>query len=405
MEELSDCTICLEKIKITEVVTTRCGHWFCKECFWKWTKQNNKCPNCREELIERDRSEELSMMRILDRRREIVAENEELRDESRELKRRLKTQRVNIRRKRKILDELDDEILGNEKIMNEIEMWKKNPKLAKKMLEERLEKIGKERERQQRRNKLFMIKQFHMRIGGMTRKKICEYHYNRPHPGDRMYGAVLIFKWDYHGCKEKGWDFRNIIDMMYPKKRMIKLGRRRYMNAKEFYKRMFNMPIERNILGNMLKNDPADETEDLTNRLRISDLSIEERVIERECPYEEDIRDDYDEEMLPATAYGDEEAELPSTSELVVTGTRAIPMLVNMNQRVITRIGDFSLEEFDRAASGLMDGLRIDSNGNISYHGYFYEGRPVTEEEFNRLESRDIEDGINNYELADEEIV
>ena len=51
--------------------------------------------------------------------------------------------------------------------------------------------------------------------------------------------------------------------------------------------------------------------------------------------------------MLPATAYGDEAAELPSTSELVVRGTRAIPMLVNMNRSGIDRVGDFTLEECD----------------------------------------------------------
>ena len=133
MEELSDCTICLDKIKVTDIVTTRCGHWFCKDCFWKWTKQNNKCPNCREELIERDRSEELSMMRLLDRRREIVAENEILREEKKILTRRLRDQRKNIRRKRDILDELKDEILENEDILDEIELWKRNPKLALKI--------------------------------------------------------------------------------------------------------------------------------------------------------------------------------------------------------------------------------------------------------------------------------
>ena len=92
------CCICTEDITCSTIVNTECNHSFCKDCFWKWTKQNNKCPNCREELIERDRSEELSMMRLLDRRREIVAENEILREEKKILTRRLRDQRKNIRR-------------------------------------------------------------------------------------------------------------------------------------------------------------------------------------------------------------------------------------------------------------------------------------------------------------------
>tara|TARA_Y100000741_G_C18229091_1_gene549073 strand:- start:147 stop:1418 length:1272 start_codon:yes stop_codon:yes gene_type:complete len=386
MEELSDCTICLEKIKVTEIVTTRCGHWFCKDCFWKWTKQDNKCPNCREELIERDRSEELSMMRLLDRRREIVAENEILREEKKILTRRLRDQRKNIRRKRDILDELKDEILENEEIMDEIELWKRNPKLALKKMSERLEEIGKKKEKEQKYNMKFMLKQLQTRVGGgMSKRKICEWHYNRAYPGDNIHGAVLIYNWDYHGCPEKGWDFKDIISMMYPKKRMIKL-KRRYMEAKEFYKRInekylwYNkVPLELDLWGNILKNDPADEMEEMP---------------------EEDIRDDFDEEMLPVTAYDEEEAELPSSSELVVTGEgiRGIPVLINASMGVITQQGEIPLEEFMRGDRSI-PGLTVNDDGTMSYEGNFYEGRPVSEEEYNRLENGDIEDGITNSEM------
>jgi hypothetical protein len=416
MEELSDCTICLDKIKVTDIVTTRCGHWFCKDCFWKWTKQNNKCPNCREELIERDRSEELSMMRLLDRRREIVAENEILREEKKILTRRLRDQRKNIRRKRDILDELKDEILENEEIMDEIELWKRNPKLALKKMSERLEEIGKKKEKEQKLNMKFMLKQLQTRVGGgMSKRKICEWHYNRAYPGDKIHGAVLIYNWDYHGCKEKGWDFKDIISMMYPKKRMIKL-KRRYMEVKEFYKRInerylwYNkVPLELDLWGDMLRNDPADEMEKMSD----SDVSI------------------------PGTLFDEEDVEMPSTSELVVTGEgiRGIPVLINAEMDVITQQGEIPLEEFMRGNRSI-PGLTVNDDGTMSYEGYFYDGRPVTEEEYNRLENRDIEDGISdatmpaavalgygvdysqhidpegedyelgdNYELAEEEIV
>lgn len=76
-ESLPTCTITQEKIDYKDCVKTSCGHYFSCEEFWEWTKQSNKCPNCREELIQRDRSEELALKNLLDRRREI---REQVRD-------------------------------------------------------------------------------------------------------------------------------------------------------------------------------------------------------------------------------------------------------------------------------------------------------------------------------------
>ena len=144
MEELSDCTICLEKIKITEIVTTRCGHWFCKECFWRWTKENNKCPNCREELIERDRSEELEMMKLLDR--EEIADDVDILREEENINKKIERAEKKYKKEKEMLKDLKDEILENTVIMDEIDLWKKNPKLALKMMKKRLEEIGKKKE-------------------------------------------------------------------------------------------------------------------------------------------------------------------------------------------------------------------------------------------------------------------
>ena len=158
------------------------------------------------------------------------------------------------------------------------------------------------------------------------------------------------------------------------------------MEAKEFYKRInekylwYNkVPLELDLWGNILKNDPADEMEEMP---------------------EEDIRDDFDEEMLPVTAYDEEEAELPSSSELVVTGEgiRGIPVLINASMGVITQQGEIPLEEFMRGDRSI-PGLTVNDDGTMSYEGNFYEGRPVSEEEYNRLENGDIEDGITNSEM------
>ena len=37
----------MEENPYGKVVTTRCNHQFCQECFWTWTKKNNSCPYCR----------------------------------------------------------------------------------------------------------------------------------------------------------------------------------------------------------------------------------------------------------------------------------------------------------------------------------------------------------------------
>ena len=43
------CTICLDITK-TEQVTTECNHIFCKGCIELYLENNNKCPNCRQEI-------------------------------------------------------------------------------------------------------------------------------------------------------------------------------------------------------------------------------------------------------------------------------------------------------------------------------------------------------------------
>lgn len=45
-----DCSICMEKLKKTNVCTTKCGHMFCLECILQVRDRSNMCPLCRKPL-------------------------------------------------------------------------------------------------------------------------------------------------------------------------------------------------------------------------------------------------------------------------------------------------------------------------------------------------------------------
>ena len=145
------CTITQEKINYKDCVKTSCGHYFSCEEFWEWAKQSNKCPNCREELIKRDRSEELALKNLLDRRREI---REQVRDAYEEYDRVNETicgrNRV-LKAKHAMLEELKQEektlmytnenyensIRRNEEILEEMRLYKSNRGLWEKRMKRR----------------------------------------------------------------------------------------------------------------------------------------------------------------------------------------------------------------------------------------------------------------------------
>ena len=58
------CSICRNRIKVNEIVTTPCKHRFCNSCFFNWMERKSNCPICRKEftttsVLERQRIEEL----------------------------------------------------------------------------------------------------------------------------------------------------------------------------------------------------------------------------------------------------------------------------------------------------------------------------------------------------------
>lgn len=134
------CTITQEKIDYKDCVKTSCGHYFSREEFWEWTKQSNKCPNCREELIQRDRGEELALKNLLDRRREI---REQVRDAYEEYdnvnekiilrNRVLKGKHAELRElkeeekeAREVNEIIENSIQCNEEILEEMRLYKSN---------------------------------------------------------------------------------------------------------------------------------------------------------------------------------------------------------------------------------------------------------------------------------------
>ena len=55
MKEFADgnCTICHEEI-MSDITVTSCGHSFHSTCLFKWFRQKNSCPLCREKLIDEE---------------------------------------------------------------------------------------------------------------------------------------------------------------------------------------------------------------------------------------------------------------------------------------------------------------------------------------------------------------
>jgi hypothetical protein len=50
----TECPVCLDKIGEKNNCTTKCGHSFCFSCMIKALSVNNKCPYCREILVEKN---------------------------------------------------------------------------------------------------------------------------------------------------------------------------------------------------------------------------------------------------------------------------------------------------------------------------------------------------------------
>ncbi len=142
-EDKTNCTICQEPVKEADSVKTECGHHFCMDCFWPWCKTSNQCPNCRADLMKKDRKAELNLLDLLDRRAEIRKEVQEMYEELDDRREELKLQRMIQNIEKNTLQLLRSKIVDDKDILDEIEMYKRNPKKAMKMFDCRQEKLGK----------------------------------------------------------------------------------------------------------------------------------------------------------------------------------------------------------------------------------------------------------------------
>ena len=138
----NSCSVCMENIPQNKMVTTRCNHHFCNDCFWKWCEKNNTCPNCRADLMDKNREQELNMKNLLERQDEIIERVQEYYEEEDKLKR-------SIEEKWAMHDKLQDDYIQLQNELGELQdeaceihAYKRNPKKAMKMLDKRLKKRG-----------------------------------------------------------------------------------------------------------------------------------------------------------------------------------------------------------------------------------------------------------------------
>lgn len=59
MSKFNECCICFEEIGTKNNCTTPCGHQFCFVCMSRSLANNNKCPCCREVLMESQDDDEV----------------------------------------------------------------------------------------------------------------------------------------------------------------------------------------------------------------------------------------------------------------------------------------------------------------------------------------------------------
>lgn len=45
------CSVCYCDLTLQNILNTECNHIYCKDCFWKWTKEHNNCPMCRKTIV------------------------------------------------------------------------------------------------------------------------------------------------------------------------------------------------------------------------------------------------------------------------------------------------------------------------------------------------------------------
>lgn len=138
----NSCSVCMENIPHNKMVTTRCNHHFCNDCFWKWCEKNNTCPNCRADLMDKNREQELNMKNLLERRDEIMERVQEYYEESDKMQDIIDNKLQLYNKLQNDYHQMEDELYELKDEVKEVRMYRKNPKKAMKMLDKRMKKRG-----------------------------------------------------------------------------------------------------------------------------------------------------------------------------------------------------------------------------------------------------------------------
>ena len=72
-ETIYECNICYKSLT-NNMVRTPCKHYYCSNCFFRWMRESQTCPNCRKLLVEDSHIETL----IAERKQELISLNEDL---------------------------------------------------------------------------------------------------------------------------------------------------------------------------------------------------------------------------------------------------------------------------------------------------------------------------------------
>jgi hypothetical protein len=146
-EEELVCICCTEPLTMENIVNTKCNHQVCSDCYYKWAGDHNSCVFCRQKLYEGSRHEEyVKLGKDIRRRMGIV---DELREEREYLE--SQTSRLALRCTSRMIeaDQLEKEIIYKKRelyvrereiakadaFVDQIKLWRKNPKKAIEMWE------------------------------------------------------------------------------------------------------------------------------------------------------------------------------------------------------------------------------------------------------------------------------
>ena len=151
---MTECCVCSDALTLKTIVNLECGHSFCKDCIWRWTKDKNTCPCCRANILGNTKElQEMQHMReLITHRSQIVRQVEEEYERVDMLKSRANNIEKGIRMAEKELDRQRDESDRERKKFTFYKQLNKGTYTAIKCLEKKLRKQNKNMETIQTRD-------------------------------------------------------------------------------------------------------------------------------------------------------------------------------------------------------------------------------------------------------------